>query len=322
MIGFLTARGFSGIAPLLGEVDRVNADGSEAAMAMVQGFVANQGDGFAWTLDQLSRLLDTHGVAGEPDGSRFEPYRNLAHRMGVRLGEMHAILAQPSENPDFAPEPVDAAMAARWRSGVQAQVAAAFAILDAQKPEKGSARERILARIHAVRDALPKAIETILQRPAAMVATRIHGDLHLGQVLVTAGDVIFIDFEGEPLKTLAERRAKASPLRDVAGLLRSYDYAARIVTRDAPAMRDGTARKRALKMIADFRQMAAAAFFSGYGEGRGHGLEAGERTLLTVFALEKAAYEIAYEAAHRPQWLDLPLAGFASLATDLCGTRA
>lgn len=137
---------------------------------------------------------------------------------------------------------------------------------------------------------------------------RIHGDLHLGQVLVAGGDVMFIDFEGEPTKPLEVRRAKASPMRDLAGLLRSLDYAAARALDSAPP--ESKADTRAEALLAPFASLATEAIVGGY-------LEAGGRIsepLLELFLIEKAAYEIAYEAANRPDWLATPVRGLHALA--------
>jgi maltose alpha-D-glucosyltransferase/alpha-amylase len=142
--------------------------------------------------------------------------------------------------------------------------------------------------------------------------TRVHGDFHLGQVLVASGDAYIIDFEGEPATSIAERRAKTSPLRDVAGLLRSIDYAGAAVTEGkglATAPIDAAQRDR---LIEEFRTRASRAFLKEYWATRGGG-DVAERTVLGLFLLEKAAYEIAYEAANRPSWIAVPLGGLSRL---------
>ena len=167
------------------------------------------------------------------------------------------------------------------------------------------------------RGAVLAAAEAALAGCESLLLTRIHGDLHLGQILVAGGDAIIIDFEGEPAKPLAERRAKNSPLRDVAGMLRSFDYVAGVVERNQSLAGNSQSGERAKELLEKFRQTARVAFLEGYARGRGHGLEAGEEKLLTVFALEKAAYEIVYEANNRPDWIGVPAAGFEKLAAAL-----
>ena len=146
--------------------------------------------------------------------------------------------------------------------------------------------------------------------------TRIHGDLHLGQILVAGEDAVFIDFEGEPARPLEERRGKASPLRDVAGVLRSFDYAAAMVGRNEQSSPHVSGARRE-DFLERFRSDAAEAFLNAY---RQTTLAAGlplSVELLDMFLIEKAAYEIAYEAANRPSWLDVPLGGLHALAQRL-----
>jgi maltose alpha-D-glucosyltransferase/alpha-amylase len=166
-----------------------------------------------------------------------------------------------------------------------------------------------------------------LARSAAGQAlqTRVHGDFHLGQVLVTPGDATLIDFEGEPAKTMEQRRAKSSPLRDVAGMLRSFDYAAASA---AAARVPGSeqAAERQSSLVEKFRRAAGLAFLDSYRDV----LRAAPRpwvqpqvegALLDLFLLEKAAYEIRYEAANRPAWIGIPLAGIARVARHLVPER-
>jgi maltose alpha-D-glucosyltransferase/alpha-amylase len=314
MIRFLTERGFNGIAALLGEVTRVFADGEESLMAIAQRFVANQGDGFRWTVDQLERVRDDQSVAANPEAKHFELYENFAHRLGVRLGQMHQLLAQPCDNPDFAPETADAASLSAWREQARRQLEHAFEILSKARPRDAVPAERQVAVLRAADEALSLG--------DGLLKTRVHGDLHLGQVLVAAGDIIFIDFEGEPLKPLAERRAKTSPLRDVAGMLRSFDYAARIVERGSKSLEGSTGADLARSLTSEFRRLATRQFLLGYAEGRGAPLAESELKLITVFALEKAAYEVVYEATYRPDWLDVPVKGFAILTGEILGVGA
>jgi maltose alpha-D-glucosyltransferase/alpha-amylase len=278
-------------------------------MAIAQRFVGNQGDGFRWTVNQLERIRDEQDVTEDPQATHFELYENFAHRLGVRLGQMHDVLAQPCENPDFAPETADGRAIKAWREQTHRQIEEAFAVLS---------KTRMLDPVPAERQAaVLRSADAALGHGEGLLKTRVHGDLHLGQVLVAAGDIIFIDFEGEPLKPLAERRAKMSPLRDVAGMLRSFDYAARIVERDSKSLEGSTSADRARALTSEFRTLATRQFLLGYGQGRGTPLETRELKLITVFALEKAAYEVVYEATYRPEWLDVPVKGFAALAKEI-----
>jgi maltose alpha-D-glucosyltransferase/alpha-amylase len=295
MVRELTERGFAGIASLMGDITYKNA-----AVAVVQRFVDNQGDGFSWSLERVGRLIDDKAVTDGETASDFETYRNFIEVVGRRLGEMHTVLAQPSAKPDFAPEFVTTDTIRAWREGLREQLQAAWAVRDLGDREK-----------------LLNAADNALAESLGLPLTRIHGDLHLGQVLVAAGDAIIIDFEGEPAKSLAERRAKNSPLRDVAGMLRSFDYVSAVVQRNDKIVNTSQSADRAKSLLTEFGRAARDAFLTGYARGRGRPLSSKEENVLAVFALEKAAYEIVYEANNRPDWIDVPASGFNKLAAAL-----
>ena len=307
----LTLRGFSGMAALVGEVSHVREDGSRATIAVVQRFVENQGDGFAWLLEQAKRLIEDTSSAQVP-GSGLEAVANFIEVAGRRLGEMHKILSQESANPDFAPARANAQTIAGWQAKSRAQLESAFAALQSEMSDEA---QFILAH----RAEIITASDAALRKGADHLLTRIHGDLHLGQVLVAAGDAVIVDFEGEPMKPLKERRAKHSPLRDVAGMMRSFDYVVGSVLRAAPVPAAGQSREQAAELLASFATRASSAFLRGYGKGRGRALDAREKKLLAAFMLERAAYEIVYEAKNRPDWLAIPVQGFATLAAQLVG---
>ena len=174
--------------------------------------------------------------------------------------------------------------------------------------------EGLLAR----REALKEAARKLAQSADGALMTRVHGDFHLGQVLVAQGDAVIVDFEGEPARTLEERRAKGSPLRDVAGLLRSLDYAAAA----ASSALSTALPERRETLLARFRSEAGAAFQAAYHEAEAASpvqwAPADTRdALLDLFLLEKASYELRYEAANRPAWLSIPLRGLTALADRL-----
>ncbi|HWT12720.1 MAG TPA: maltose alpha-D-glucosyltransferase [Allosphingosinicella sp.] len=287
MTRHLRANGFASVPPLLGEVVRTDSGGDPHTLMIVQGFVYNQGDGWQWTLEMLARQAAEAGR----EACDFENYESFAETLGLRLAEMHALLAQPSDDPAFAPENVGEAEARALAERVREQV----------EGLEGFAN-------------LAAAVDGLARHAVGKSRTRIHGDLHLGQVLVAGGEVMFIDFEGEPARPLDQRRAKDLPLRDVAGLLRSFDYAAAAALRALPEA--GEALHHSPAEIFDrFRDSAVAAFLRGYAR------VAGDPTgpLLDLYLLEKAAYEIRYEAANRPDWIDIPQAGLARIAARIAG---
>jgi maltose alpha-D-glucosyltransferase/alpha-amylase len=284
MVRHLTEHGYANTPPLLGEVARVTADGTPHSMMVAQRFVANQGDAWHHTLGFLKTNAD-----------RRQAYAPFAAVMGTRLGELHEVLARPSGDPAFSPVVADAADTAAWAQEAHRQLAAAFETLrHLPDPPPAIARDAAFVAVHG--PAILRALPALAAAGTGCLKTRIHGDFHLGQVLVAAGDAYIIDFEGEPSKSLATRRAKSSPLRDVAGLLRSFSYAA------AAGVAGG-----------DFVGEMSAVFLNAY-RAAAPAPGGDQAALLELFLLEKSAYEICYEAANRPAWLGIPLRGFVAIA--------
>jgi maltose alpha-D-glucosyltransferase / alpha-amylase len=317
---YLTEQGFANIAPLLGEVVRVDADGERHALAIAQGFIRNQGDAWTWTLDLMMRGLSdlTAGTeeAQATDAEQHEDYSAIATLLGRRLGEMHAILARDTDDPAFAPELAGAQLTEQWADQAEQQLLAAFAALEARQEWDAEAAQD-LAIVIAERDSLCASVRSLAEAGHGSMLTRIHGDLHLGQLLVANGDVYIIDFEGEPVKPVALRRAKNSRLRDVAGILRSFDYAAAVMKRRSVATQAHVADPQRDAFLRTFIERAEQCFLAGYAEVLPAEDAAAERDLLRFFLIEKAAYEVAYEAANRPAWIDVPLHGLAQLIAQV-----
>ena len=321
---YLTERGFGNTAPLYGEIVRVDEDGTPNTIGLVQGFVRNQGDGWGWTLEFLERTVDELStIDGELDTEEdaFSSYNVFAAAIGQRLGELHAVFSDASSDPAFAPEPVDEASLAGWADGTIEQIDLAFAMLKTvtewPSPAVKARAETLLG--HA--DALRQAARSLAAEGTGSLRTRVHGDFHLGQVLVVQSDAYLIDFEGEPARTMEQRRAKSSPIRDVAGLLRSFDYAQAAALPGRVATAPAAASRRA-EILQRFRAGADDAFLQAY---RAVLAETpnkwvtpdGEAAMLDLFLLEKAAYEIRYEAANRPTWIGIPLQGLYVIAARL-----
>ncbi len=315
MSRYLTDKGFDGTPPLFGEMLRVDGNGDTATIAIAQGYVFNQGDGWEWTIDRLARIVDEGATPFTDSGeSGLGEYGEFARRAGLRVGQMHRLLSQPSEDPAFAPEPITSQRASAIGNRILAQFDEAVA---AAKNSRNSELVAQLREIGARRSALAARIGELSQMAAGLVRCRVHGDLHLGQLLVAGQDVQIIDFEGEPAKSLEERRRKYVPLRDVAGMLRSFDYAAHEVERQAKQAGGGDGVGRAAAILADFRRFAADAFLEGYEEGLGQPLSDKQRILLELLMLEKAGYEVCYESANRPDWLAVPVEGLRRLVDQL-----
>jgi len=314
---YLTAKGFIHAPSLLGDVVRIAPNGTPSTLAIALEFVRNEGDAWAWMLDHLKRALDAHApaaAAGNSGADLFADCDAVLAAIGRRLGEMHAILARETSEPAFAPEVANTSDAADWAKNAEERLQRAFgAIAQLQTWERDQDRERAqkLLSQHA---SIAAAVRNLANSGAGTVKTRIHGDFHLGQVLVASGDAFIIDFEGEPAASVDERRTKTSPLRDVAGLLRSIDYAAATMidrnTIGAVPM-DETRRD---ELISQFRARGSTAFLSAYWNSAGAQNGPAESALLGLFLIEKAAYEVDYEAANRPTWMGVPIAGLTRLA--------
>jgi maltose alpha-D-glucosyltransferase/alpha-amylase len=330
MTRYLTEAGVVGIAPLLGHVERtVSAatDGSKGDQAtattlIVQAFVRNQGDAWGWTIDWLRRALseaetDHHGEPADP----FAGYLGFAGAIGRRLGEVHAALAMPTEDPAFSPEPATARDSAVWAAAAVADLNTMLDALASRATWDNAETQALAQSLIAMRSPLLDAVGRLGSTGGAMLRTRVHGDFHLGQVLVTQGDAVIVDFEGEPARSLAERRAKTSPAKDVAGLLRSLDYAAAMLSHENPVI-DTPLLERRRATLELWRQAASAAFLDAYlavAEPQPHPWlrPAEEQDIIDIFLIEKVAYEIGYEIANRPAWLHVPLRGLERLARRL-----
>jgi len=312
MTRYLAERGFANIAPLLGEAVRTDAAGVPHTLLLAQAFIRNQGDAWGWTQEWLARSLEEALLPGAAEDP-FAGYLAFATALGERLGELHAVLALPSDDPDFAPEVATQNDCAAWAAGAIAQLDPALDLLASREEPEAQSLGAKRADLHA-------AAHRLAQAAPGTLRTRIHGDFHLGQVLVAQGDAVLVDFEGEPARPLHERRAKGSGLRDVAGLLRSFDYAASLT---AAKEQPGADTERRAALLDEWREAATGAVLRAYRETLMASpvpwvSAAAEAPLVDLFLLEKAAYEVRYEAANRPTWISVPLRGLAAIADRVC----
>jgi maltose alpha-D-glucosyltransferase/alpha-amylase len=323
MTRYLGEHGFTNTAALYGELLRIDADGTPNTLGLIQGFVENQGDGWVWTLDYLALTVEELAVSGKDvsTDTAFADYRLFAAAMGRRLGELHALLAAEQHDPAFRAEPADEAIRQSWADGAIAQIDMAFDLLREVTQWPDEAVESHAALLLTHQSELREAARRLAHTGSMALQTRVHGDFHLGQVLVAQADAYIIDFEGEPARTMEQRRAKSSPLRDVAGLLRSFDYATASAREGRSAVSPQTAERR-IALLDQFRTAASSAFLTAYWEVAASATRAwvspdAEAALLDLFLLEKAAYEIRYEAANRPAWLGIPVGGLYAIAQRL-----
>jgi maltose alpha-D-glucosyltransferase/alpha-amylase len=230
---------------------------------------------------------------------------------------MQLALASRDDVPDFRPEPITPADVGKWTEEVLRRAQRAFGKLARRragaKPTDRALIEETLA--HAA--ALPAYLRGLLPESIDAMKIRHHGDFHLGQMLIVKDDLVILDFEGEPRRSLAERRRKTAAARDVAGLIRSIDYSATAALERALKSAPDEHGKIA-RALDDWRERAVAAVLAAYREfmldARLWPAEAGDADrLLDFFLLEKACYELEYEMAHRPDWLHVPLSGVARI---------
>jgi len=310
---------FAHIVPVAGSVDYVADDGRGATLALVQGYVLNQGNGWDFTLNYLDRFFEDASTQTNPGwvaADQHGAYLALARTLGLRTGELHAALARTTGDPAFDPQPMGNDDVAAWVQRVRAESAE---ILDRLDRRRGTLPEAIRGdaeRLLASRDALTARIAAHAGDRPAGAKTRLHGDYHLGQVLVVRNDFVITDFEGEPGRTTEQRREKVSPLKDVAGMLRSFDYAMHAALFNFLSERPD-ARQNLETAARQWRALTAQAFSDGYEEAAQQaGLaSAGDQkhALVELFVLEKALYELRYEAENRPDWLRIPLAGLLDI---------
>jgi maltose alpha-D-glucosyltransferase/alpha-amylase len=311
---------FPHCVPLAGALEYEGADGTPTTLALLQAFVPNQGDGWSYTLGYLERFLDAQRAAPEPPPRDVHgAYLALVRTLGTRTAELHLAFALGAGGPAFEPEPIAPEDLAAWKARVREELAATLDTLERGRNQLVlPAREEARA-VLGLREELLARIAALEIGPGAGLKIRYHGDYHLGQVLLAKNDFRIIDFEGEPGRSLAERRSKHSPLRDVAGMLRSFDYARWQALRAAEHGPDDGARLAPL--AAQWEAQAREAFLGAYEEGvRGSPIYASfeaVRPLLALFELEKAFYELRYELANRPGWARVPLQGILALADRL-----
>ncbi len=334
---FLTEKAaFANTPPLAGvlEFRRREIGSAPVTVALLQGFVPNRGDAWRYTLDSLAGYFASvaqRGAAGGapvlpqatlielvrdpvPDEAKelIGPYLRSASLLGRRTAELHLALASHPEDPVFAPEPFDAAFQAYLHRSMRELTDRIMRLLRSRLdtlPEVGQDEARQVLDLEGY---IASGFDTLLAHPIHAMRSRIHGDYHLGQVLYTGDDFMIIDFEGEPARPLSERQMKRSPLQDVAGMLRSFHYAAYAAyfaqSQDAAPSPELEAWARywhlwvSVAYLQTYLKVAARAAFipEGWDE---------LKFLLDAYLVEKAVYELGYELNNRPSWARIPLQG-------------
>jgi maltose alpha-D-glucosyltransferase/alpha-amylase len=314
---FLTdVAGYANTPALLGSFDLVEGE-TRSALAVVHQFVQNQADGWVLSAGYLDRFVEEQRLLGSGDKPKHSEeqvsYVRYMVQAGRRVAEMQMALASRDDLEAFRPEPITAGDVRAWVGDVTARAARVFTNLERVGRAAKDVDPAMIEALYGHRDHLARRLSELLEGAIGGLKTRHHGDLHLGQMLIAKDDIFIIDFEGEPRRSLAERRHKAPAARDIAGLIRSIDYST------------SAAHQRALQVAPDehgqlaarlegWKADAIARFLSGYREALKDDRLWPEDTgaaarMLDFFLIEKVFYEIEYELAYRPEWLRVPLDG-------------
>jgi len=325
MTRFLTDTAhFTHIPAYLGDLHRTD---DQTTIAYLQAFAPNVGDGWSWTLEQAGLFYDSVRQLGAPESQanrseKESAYLDAAILIGQRTAELHLALATPTDDPAFLVQPTTGQDLAEDRERIEQQATNALNTLQAilkTSPEKFSPQALELAKdlLNGKEQLLAKLSALIGEPNTFGSRIRIHGDYHLGQLLRTADDFLIVDFEGEPARSLVDRRRKQSPLRDVAGMIRSFSYAAQSALAaykeshpETPPTLDDWA--------ITWQSAASDAFLKAYHEAISSkpGLlpqPSQMQTMLDALLLEKGLYELLYELNNRPAWLHIPLTGLLLL---------
>jgi maltose alpha-D-glucosyltransferase/alpha-amylase len=322
---------FPNIPAFGGAIECLQGEAGSSTLALVQALVPNEGDGWQWTLEELDRYYESTAsvrsramppISGgietvSPDAREHAGmYLEAAAVLGRRTAEMHLALASGTE-PDFAPAKPNPHDLEILRDDLIAHATRAFDVLKSNLSRLPDDAIEPAAAALSRRGSLVEKFRSLTALRGTGQWTRIHGDYHLGQVLRSRGDFVIIDFEGEPARSLAERRAKHSPLKDVAGMLRSFSYAAFVGLTQYTSRRpedygqlESWARLWETSVTGEFlrayrRTTEDAAI-----------VPASRRdfdALLATYMLDKALYELVYELNNRPTWIRIPLHGILSL---------
>ncbi|MEF3273619.1 MAG: maltose alpha-D-glucosyltransferase [Chloroflexus sp.] len=329
--------GFAHTPPVAGYLEYLHGKDEPMTLAIVQGYVQNEGDAFDYALDVVRRYYDTvltrpdltppqvkGSIAGLLAAADKPPpplaeeliggYLESARLLGQRTAEMHQALARGS-GPALAAEPFSTLYQRSIYQSIRSLIGQTLQDLRKQLPHLPNGVRALAEQVVQSEDALLNRLRRITGDKIETIRIRIHGDYHLEQVLFTGKDYMIIDFEGEPMRPISERRIKRSPLRDVAGMLRSYQYAAYAALFARVSVANSDEEFNRLQRWADFWSFwVCASFLHGYLTAAANepfvpADHADLEALIETFVIEKAVYELAYEMNNRPDWLLIPMNG-------------
>ncbi|HEU5102150.1 MAG TPA: maltose alpha-D-glucosyltransferase [Roseiflexaceae bacterium] len=341
---FLTSKGFEHTPQLIGALEYRHSRGEPTTIAVLQKFVANQGDAWEHTQQVLKRFFKRapRTPIDEPSNSLATPellslaeqdappyvreligdYLDLARLLGQRTAELHLALSSEAEDLNMVPQPFTPLYQRSVYQSMRSLVMLAFDDLRKQLPNLPEEAQAEAEAILGQKDMLIQRFRMIADQKIDATRTRIHGDYHLGQVLFTGDDFVIFDFEGPARRPVPERQLKRSPLLDVACMLRSFRYATYSARLEGADQKRGWERAAALEPWAClWTRWVSAAFLNGYFEKAGNASFLPKTrpellTLLDVLLLEKAVQELDYELNHRQQWIRIPLLGIQQLLGD------
>jgi maltose alpha-D-glucosyltransferase / alpha-amylase len=343
---FLTQRAPQVHAPdVAGYIEYQRPRQQRMTLAILQEHITNEGSAWNYTIDELSkymeRVLSEKMSTAEPPRPEAKPldlaaqpipqlaadmmgtYIQSAELMGQRTGELHVALAAATDDAAFAPEPITPFYQRSLYQSLRGMSANVYPLLKRKMRDLPDDVCEAADAVLAAEGEIMTRFRSVIDRRISGQRIRTHGDFHLGQVLFTGKDFVIIDFEGEPARPLSERRLKRPPLRDVAGMLRSFHYAAMTAVRSQASL--GFVRDEQRAHVEGWARYwyscAAAAYLRGYlaaTQGSAVLPQTLEETevLLDAFELEKAVYEVGYELNNRPDWVRIPLAGIRQLLED------
>ncbi|HYC85469.1 MAG TPA: phosphotransferase, partial [Chryseosolibacter sp.] len=314
-----------------GSVEYRDVDGKIIVFGLLQEKVDNQGEAWGMSVDsvgryfervitrskglKLPRLINKHAIRFEEAPELIQEFIGTGFyervvRLGQRTAEMHMALASDSSNPAFAPEAFTANYQRSLYSSLRKLLRDRFSLLENSLPKLAADIQVFAKKVLALEDTILESFTEVYQRKMTATKTRIHGDFHLGQVLFTGKDFVIIDFEGEPGFSFSERRLKKNPMKDVAGMMRSFHYAAfgKLLLNENYRDRD----MDLLEQAAEQWQHYVSRFYLGaYMERMGMGTKLSDDhdVLIRTFLIEKAIYELGYELNGRPDWTIIPLRG-------------
>lgn len=334
---------FKNTPPLAGAIEYRRSGGPSITLAILQGFVPNRGDAWRHTLESLDQFLTRVQALNQRPPARFtaesilsegseqqvpELLRDIvgtyfqdAKLLGRRTAELHLALSSHTSDPDFTPEPFTPDYQRRLADSMTRFAQSGIQLLRDRAASFPSEARNAARQILAAEDSILSRFRGIGERQLTACRTRLHGDFHLGQALYTGTDFVIIDFEGEPERPLAERRFKRSPLRDVAGMLRSFHYAALTALHKRTASGEDLQGRDLSGWIHQWKQIVSAAFLEAYVRAAGDACFLPRsreelKLLLETYLLEKAIYELIYELKNRPDWVAIPLEGIVELLRD------